>query len=101
MRNMKTRVGLLGLVVLAFLVSGCENKSKIEQLTKDNTQLNQAIQQKDLQIKALTSQVQTQLKDLTAVKAELNNVKTELNNVNNKLKALAVPPAVPSAVPGK
>lgn len=107
MENKKVKVVLLGLALVAFLASGCVKQSKIKELKKENGRLNQAIQQKDIQIKTLTDQMEVKQKDLDvikkeldnskveldSVKKELDNTKKELDSVNNKLKTLTAPPA--------
>jgi len=75
---------VLGLVVGAFLFSGCE-AGKVKQLQSEVTDMNQVIQQKDVKIKTLINQAQSKEKELAGVKEELDNTKKELDVVKQKV----------------
>lgn len=87
MRSKGIMFMVLGLVVGAFLFSGCE-AGKVKQLQSEVTQLNQIIQQKDAQIKTLIDRVQSKEKELVGVKEELDNTKKELDSIKKVLDSI-------------
>jgi len=87
---------VLGLVVGAFLFSGCE-AGKAKQLQSEVDRLSQVIQQKDAQINKFTDQVQSKEKELAGVKEELDNTKKELDAEKQKVSVSAPAPASESA----
>ncbi len=85
MNNKKTKVLLLGLVILSFLASGCVNQSKIKELENEIVRLNQVIQQNDIKIKTFIDQAQVKQKDLDTIKNELDSTKNELDGTKKAL----------------
>jgi len=78
--NKKTTVVVLGLAVIAFLASGCEDTKKVKQLESQVAQLNQLLLQKDAKIKTLAEQAQVNKGMLDSVKKELDRTKNELDS---------------------
>jgi len=86
--NKKATLVVLGLAVIAFLASGCEDTKKVTQLESQVAQLNLLLLQKDAKIKTLAEQAQESKGKLESVKKELDKTKNELDSFMASLAPL-------------